>query len=177
VAAVENLRKKRNLSSCRISRPLLHSLRSWAVFEGPIRGANHRLKQRRDFGLGDAFSSHLVSFMKTLDWTVDPFDPVPFSNKRDKERGYNQMGWVAHPFSLQMGRVYSSRILVRKTHTLPQVGLSAEERRTWRELLGLIPKRLMENQFCLWRRSPQAGRHAPPQPPRWLRLGLHKDRH
>jgi predicted amidophosphoribosyltransferase len=36
---------------------------------------------------------------------------------------------VAHPFSLQIGIVYSSRALVRKKHTLSQVGLSAIERK------------------------------------------------
>ena len=67
--------------------------------------------------------------MKSLDWTVDLVVPVPLSNKRYKERGYNQIALVAHPFSLQMGLVYSSRILFRKEHTLSQVGLSAIERK------------------------------------------------
>jgi ComF family protein len=67
--------------------------------------------------------------MKTLNSTIDIVVPVPLSNKRYKERGYNQIALVAHPFSLQMGLVYSSRILIRKKHTLSQVGLSAIERK------------------------------------------------
>jgi ComF family protein len=87
------------------------------------------LKYRRDIGLGDALSTHLVPFLKTLDWTIDMVAPVPLSNKRLKERGYNQIALVAHPFSLQLGLAYSSRVLLRKKHTLSQVGLSAIERK------------------------------------------------
>ncbi len=95
----------------------------------PLRDAIHKLKYRRDIGLGDALSTHLVPFVKSLNWSVDLVIPVPLSNKRYKERGYNQIALVAHPFSLQMGIVYSSRTLVRKKHTLSQVGLSAIERK------------------------------------------------
>jgi ComF family protein len=79
--------------------------------------------------LGDALSTHLVSFMKSLNWSVDLVIPVPLSHKRYKERGYNQIALVAHPFSIQMGIMYSTRILIRKKHTLSQVGLSAIERK------------------------------------------------
>ena len=67
--------------------------------------------------------------MKTLYWTADLVVPVPLSRKRYKERGYNQIALVARPFSLQMGLKYSSRVLIRKKHTLSQVGLSALERK------------------------------------------------
>lgn len=115
--------------ACLIARPPFYSLRSWAVFDKPIREALHRLKYRRDIGLGDALSNHLVPFMKTLNWDVDMVVPVPLSNQRYKERGYNQIALVAHPFSLQMRLVYSSKVLARKKHTISQVGLSATERK------------------------------------------------
>lgn len=115
--------------TCLISRPRFYSLRSWAVFEGPLRGALHRLKYRKDIGLGDALSTHLVHFMKSLNWAVDLVIPVPLSNKRFKERGYNQIAIVAHPLSPQMGLMYSSKVLFRKKHTHSQVGLSAIERK------------------------------------------------
>ena len=79
--------------------------------------------------MGDALSTHLVPFMKSLNWTVDLVVPVPLSCKRCKERGYNQIALVARPFSTQMGLMYSSRVLVRKKHTLSQVGLSALARK------------------------------------------------
>jgi len=79
--------------------------------------------------LGDALSTPLVPFMKSLNWTVDLVVPVPLSRKRYKERGYNPIALVARPFLLQIGLKYSSRGLIRKKHTLSQVGLSALERK------------------------------------------------
>jgi ComF family protein len=55
--------------------------------------------------------------------------PIPLSSQRHKERGYNQITLVAYPFSLQMRLRYSSHLLIRKKHTLSQVGLTATERK------------------------------------------------
>jgi len=115
--------------TCLISRPPYNSLRSWTVFEGPIRNAIHRLKYRRDLGLGDALSNHIRHYMRSIDWQIDVVVPIPLSSQRHKERGYNQIALVAYPFSLQMRLGYSSHLLIRKKHTLSQVGLSAVERK------------------------------------------------
>jgi ComF family protein len=115
--------------TCLASRPPYFLLRSWAVFDKPIRGAIHRLKYRRDIALGDALSAHLVTYFNTLDLPIDMIVPVPLSRQRYKERGYNQIALVAHPLALQTGLDYSTRLLFRKKHTLSQVGLSAPERK------------------------------------------------
>lgn len=87
------------------------------------------MKYRRDLGFGDALSGLLVSSIKEFKWPVDQIIPIPLSDQRYKERGYNQIAIVAFPLSLQLNIDFSSRALLRKRHTRSQVGLSAEERK------------------------------------------------
>jgi ComF family protein len=115
---------------CLTSRPPYDELRSWAVFEGPVRSAIHRLKYRRDIGLGEALASPLKKFVLNCGWQIDMVIPVPLSTQRYRERGYNQIALVANPLSMQLGLVYSSKALIRTKHTRSQVGLSALERKT-----------------------------------------------
>ena len=114
---------------CLSSRPSYHALRSWAVFEGPVRGAVHHLKYRRDLGLGEVLSNPLADFIQTQNWQIDTVIPIPLSNQRYKERGYNQIALVAYPLSLILDLAYSPNALIRKKHTRSQVGLSALERK------------------------------------------------
>jgi ComF family protein len=74
-------------------------LRSWLVFEGPIRHALHNLKYRRNVALGDALAQPLAEYVCTLSWPVDLVVPVPLGKLRTKERGYNQIGLVAMPLA------------------------------------------------------------------------------
>jgi ComF family protein len=104
-------------------------MRSWLVFEGPIRNALHKLKYRRNVALGDALAKHFAEFVYTLGWSVDLVVPVPLGKERTKERGYNQVGLVAMPLALINHWRYSPRALVRPRETRSQVGLSIAERR------------------------------------------------
>jgi len=103
-------------------------LRSWAVFENPVRGALHRLKYRRDIGLGEAISSQMSEFVAQLTWPIDTLMPIPLGKKRLKERGYNQVAMVAMPLSMQLRLDYYPNALKRARDTRSQVGLSAVER-------------------------------------------------
>ena len=87
------------------------------------------MKYHRNLGLGDTLSEVLVSSIQELRWSVDQIIPIPLSNQRYKERGYNQIAIVAFPLSLQLNINFSSKALLRKKHTRSQVGLSAEERK------------------------------------------------
>jgi competence protein ComFC len=116
-------------SSCEASIPHYAMMRSWLVFEGPIRQALHKLKYRRNLALGDALAEHLANFVSTLGWPVDLVVPVPLGKERAKERGYNQVGLVALPLALINHWRYSSRALMRTRDTKSQVGLSIAERR------------------------------------------------
>jgi competence protein ComFC len=55
---------------CSQSLPSFDTVRSWAEFSGPIRNALHRLKYKRDVGLGDVLSQKLVIYLKKLDYAM-----------------------------------------------------------------------------------------------------------
>jgi len=114
---------------CHSDQPAFKSLRSWAVFENPVRGALHRLKYRRDIGLGEALANQVSSFVIGLGWPLEVVLPIPLGKKRLKDRGYNQVAMVARPLSLKLGLKYYPASLTRARETRSQVGLSAVERR------------------------------------------------
>lgn len=115
---------------CCIEPPPFRALRAWAVFDFPVRQALHKLKYRRDMGLGDALAVPLAQFTDSLSWPLDVVLPVPLGRKRAQERGYNQVDLIARPLSLALGLDYQPAALKRKRETASQVGLSAVERRT-----------------------------------------------
>ncbi|MGZ6346073.1 MAG: ComF family protein [Anaerolineales bacterium] len=92
-------------------------MRSWLVFEGPIRHALHILKYRRNGAWGDALAKHLAEYVARLGTPVNLVVPVPLGKERWKERGYNQVGLVAKPLSLIKHWSYSPRALVRIRET------------------------------------------------------------
>ena len=114
---------------CRANPPPFCALRAWAAFESPVRQALHKLKYRRDMGLGDALAVPLAMFADSLNWPFDLVVPVPLGRKRLQERGYNQVDLIARPLSLALGLDYRPGALERKRETVSQVGLSAVERR------------------------------------------------
>jgi len=113
---------------CQIDRPCFRVLRSWSVFETPIRNALHRLKYRQDIGLGDALAVQFSGFVSSLKWPIDTIVPVPLGQKRLNERGYNQVGLIARPLSLSMNLTYAPNVLSRERDTRSQVGLTKLER-------------------------------------------------
>src|SRR3990172_12295367 len=77
-------------SNCKKAPPNFVALRSWAVFQGPVRSALHQLKYRRDIALGERLAEPLSGHFKAQGWLVDLVTPVPLGIARLKERGYNQ---------------------------------------------------------------------------------------
>jgi competence protein ComFC len=114
---------------CRLQPPSFRALRSWAIYEFPVREAILKLKYSRDVGLGDFLAVPLTTLFCSLDWPVDFILPVPIGRKRLRERGYNQVALIARPLSLACGLDYRPGALKRKRETVSQVGLSAVERR------------------------------------------------
>lgn len=115
--------------NCTFELPVFTGLRSYSSFSGPLRNAIHQLKYRRDIGLGKVFANMLFEVKRKLDWQVDFVIPVPLSQARVRQRGYNQAAIIAYPFSLISGIRYSSQLLQRTRNTRSQVGLSKQERR------------------------------------------------
>ncbi len=115
--------------SCRQAAPAYTALRSWAVFEGPIREALHSIKYRRNIALGDVLATQLAEFVSSLNWPVELITAVPSGRQRLAERGYNQVALVARPLAHSLKRPYESKILHRIRQTRSQVGLDREQRK------------------------------------------------
>ncbi len=116
-------------ADCQRVRPRYRILRSWSIFEDPIRNALHRLKYRRDMALGDTLAAQLSDFALSLKWPVDMIIPVPLGKKRSQERGYNQVSLIARPLALATGIAFAPDALNRVRETRSQVGLTKAERR------------------------------------------------
>ncbi|MEW6403249.1 MAG: ComF family protein [Chloroflexota bacterium] len=94
-----------------------------------MRGALHRLKYRRDVGLGDALAAQMADFVRGLGWPIEMVVPIPLGRKRLKERGYNQVGLIARPLAMSLGMEYAPQELARRRETRSQVGLNKDARR------------------------------------------------
>lgn len=126
-------------AGCQARRPAYGAARSWGLHEGALRQAVHRLKYRRDLGLGEALAVELKALLQEQAWEVDLVLPLPLAAKRQKERGYNQSVLLALPLALSVGVPYSRRTLLRTRETLSQVGLSQRER--WENVAGAFEAR------------------------------------
>lgn len=113
---------------CQRARPCFSVLRSCSPFDGRIRTALHRLKYRRDVGLGEALTPQFSQFAAGLGWFAELLVPVPLGQKRLRERGYNQVELIARPLAVTMGVSYAPDALDRVRDTRSQVGLSRRER-------------------------------------------------
>ena len=114
---------------CVMEPPPYTALRSWGIFAGPLRQALHRLKYARDVALGEALAQPLIELFLGLDWKVDLVVPVPLSQARRVERGYNQAALLARPLALASGLPYRPKMLQKTRETLSQVGLTKSGRR------------------------------------------------
>ncbi len=114
---------------CRTGEIFYTSLRSWAYFEGPIQKAIHKLKYKRDLGLGEKLAQPLVNLLLANNWDIDLVTAVPLNAARQKDRGYNQSLCLARPLAWETGLPIVASIIKRIKRTRSQVGLSLEERK------------------------------------------------
>lgn len=115
---------------CLTSPPYFKAIRSWAEFGGPIRNALHDIKYRKNIGLGESLSQHLVNLLRQNNWDIDLVIPVPLGDEREKQRGYNQAALIAKPLASYLQLPYNPRTLRRIRETISQVELSLVERQT-----------------------------------------------
>lgn len=113
---------------CQANKPSYKAMRSWAVYQGAIRGAIRRMKYRSDMGLSETFAQYLSNLIVMLDWPIDFVTVVPLGQRRRKERGYNQADLLARSVALAINRPYQPAAIKRRRETRSQVGLSAIER-------------------------------------------------
>ena len=105
-------------------------LRSWAIYEGPIREALINMKFHQDFGISEFLGSQLCQLLSDLAWKFDMIIPVPLNPFRQKQRGYNQSYRLALPISLQFQLPIVEKALFRIRNTTSQAELSRELRLT-----------------------------------------------
>ena len=74
-------------------------------------------------------SDLLYGFWKELGWEADLIVPVPLSEKRRAQRGFNQSEMIGRSFAKKTGIPIGPGALMKIRHTAQQVGLNAEERR------------------------------------------------
>jgi ComF family protein len=79
--------------------------------------------------MGEALSWDLAVFLDHLGWQTDLIIPIPLSEQRFAERGYNQVDLIAHPLARLFGWPYFPRAIRRTRNTHSQVGMSGEARR------------------------------------------------
>lgn len=115
--------------SCQRNRPPYREMRSWVVFDGPIRSALHQLKYYRNFSLGDTLAQQLFPFLQGFHWPIDCVIPVPLGRIRIQERGYNQVGMIALSVAYLGDWEYYPRALIRARETASQVGLTIKGRK------------------------------------------------
>jgi ComF family protein len=113
---------------CKASPPPFDALRSWGIHSGPLREAILQLKYQKNIAMGDSLAPHLLEVLKSTQWQIDLISPVPLSQNRIAERGYNQSAELARPLALAMGLPYQPAALRKIRETQPQVGLNARER-------------------------------------------------
>jgi ComF family protein len=114
---------------CLAYEPPFQALRSYAVYNGSLRNAIHRLKYEGDMALGEALSRFMLIKLIKLSWEVDVVVPVPIGVARREQRGYNQAAMLAFPIALGARRKYEPGALIKVQDTPSQVGLTFEQRR------------------------------------------------
>ena len=140
---------EKTCQNCASLPPVFSSLRSWAIYRGPLREAIHRLKYKQDMSLGEFFSRPMIHLLETLEWPVNLVLPVPLSKERFQQRGYNQAGLLARPLALALNIPYQPGALERWRNTASQVDLSADQR--FKNVVGAFKasQRLVKNRSVL----------------------------
>lgn len=101
---------------------------SYAVYAGSLRSGIHAMKYQSNFWLGEVFSRFMIQLLKDKNWTVDVVMPIPLSEERLEERGYNQAALLSSPIAKYFGWKHDQRCLVRVKENHSQVALTREQR-------------------------------------------------
>jgi competence protein ComFC len=115
-------------SKCQESHPPYQAQRSWAIYQGPVRNAIHRLKYNGDMALGEILARGLIQQLNLSNWNLEMIVPVPVGIARQKQRGYNQAALLARPVAYWNSLAYRPGALIKTRETRSQVGLTYEER-------------------------------------------------
>ena len=102
-----------------------------AKFKNPLKDAIHILKYEKVRELAEILSKLLIDELKKpgneflLDWI---FVPVPLSNLKEKERGFNQLALLLYEVNKKRPIKILTNCLTKSKNTRPQMQLKKEER-------------------------------------------------
>ena len=114
---------------CNRNIPAFDAARSLGIYGGVLRESIHALKYENRRGLGNYFAKLLSPVVEKEGWSIDTVIPVPISQRRLKDRGYNQAADIARPLALLLERPFQPYGLKQVLDIKSQVGLSADARR------------------------------------------------
>lgn len=103
------------------------SIHAVALFQGPVRNAVHALKYERKPYLAASCATIMVPVARGLP-RPDVMLAVPLSQKRLRQRRYNQSEWLARPIAMALQVPLLTGVVERHHSDLPQVGLGADAR-------------------------------------------------
>lgn len=120
---------------CRKRRPAFVRARAMGAYDGVLRSAIHQFKYRERPQMAVPLGRLLAVFAREQAAALNGlrFDgilAVPMHPTRQRLRGYNHSERLARVVGAELGLPLSSSALARIRPTRPQVGLSAEARRT-----------------------------------------------
>lgn len=113
---------------CSTGRYYFNQLRSFAIYQDPLKTAIQQFKYQRNLGLAEIFARKMADVVAHTGWHVDLIIPVPLAKSRNWERGYNQSVMLARQLGWIIEKPVNDKVLVRIKETRPQVGLSLAER-------------------------------------------------
>lgn len=123
------LKKGQSCRLCARSEFLFRASRAPYIYEGPAAALIKKLKYDGCLDLVPILTELLYAFWQGLGWDADLIVPVPLSEKRRAQRGFNQSEMIGAAFSKKTGIPMVPGALMKIRHTARQVGLNAEERR------------------------------------------------
>ena len=117
-----------NIQDCNDHLKNLKMIRSFSFYQPPLSLAIQKLKYHRDIGIAEVLANYLVKLYNKNKMDIDLVIPVPLSQKRLHDRGYNQSFLLALPFSMIINKPINQQSLRRFKDTSSQVGLDRHER-------------------------------------------------
>jgi ComF family protein len=106
----------------------LNALFAVGSYEEPLRSCIHELKYDGNVRLAEPLGLLLAETFVRSSIVTDAIIPVPLHHDRQQQRGYNHAQLLAEVCARQSRIPYHEHMLVRHRATLPQVGLSVQER-------------------------------------------------
>ena len=116
-------------SSCQQAPLQIDAILAVGYLEGTLRTAIHRFKYSHIRPLAAPLGQLMSQYLLQNQPPVDVVVPVPLHPHRLRERGYNQAALLAKEMEKALGLPLLEDALLRVRSTIPQVGLSARERR------------------------------------------------